>query len=167
MTTVEPGDGDAVVGAGRVQAWVVGPGLGTDDAAAAVVRAVLAQDVPVLVDADALTVCAQHPQWLRDRTAPTLLTPHDGEFARFGSEVGPNRVGAAERLAADLGVTVLLKGDATVIAEPGRVTHVNATAPRCWRPRAAVTCCPAGWGRCSRRASTRSSPGLSERTCTV
>ncbi len=127
VTTVEPGDGAAVVGAGRVQAWVVGPGLGTDDAAARVVQAVLAQDVPVLVDADALTVCAQHPQWLRDRTAPTLLTPHDGEYARFGAEVGPDRIGAAERLAADLGVTVLLKGDATVIAEQGRVTHVNAT----------------------------------------
>lgn len=119
--------GEQVLRAGRVQAWVLGPGLGTGDEAAAGVRAVLSQDVPVLVDADALTVCAAHPQWLRDRTAPTLLTPHDGEFNRFGRPVGPDRVGAAQALADDLGVTVLLKGDATVIAAPGTVPWINTT----------------------------------------
>ncbi|MCA1710921.1 MAG: NAD(P)H-hydrate dehydratase [Actinobacteria bacterium] len=112
--------------AGQVQAWVVGPGLGTDAAAAAVVEAVLAQDVPVLVDADALTVCAQHQDWLKSRSAPTLLTPHDREFGRFGSDVGSDRVGAARRLAAELGVTVLLKGDATVVTD-GRAVYVNDT----------------------------------------
>ena len=127
VTAVAPGDGATVVAAGRVQAWVVGPGLGTDGAAAAVVQAVLAEDVPVLVDADALTVCAQHPEWLRGRTAPTLLTPHDREYARFGREVGPDRIGAAQRLAEDLGVTVLLKGTATVVTD-GRRTYVNDTA---------------------------------------
>jgi hydroxyethylthiazole kinase-like uncharacterized protein yjeF len=118
---------DDVVAAGRVQAWVVGPGLGTDDRAAAVVEAVLGEDVPVLVDADALTVCAQHPEWLRRRSAPTLLTPHDREFARFGTEVGDDRVVAARALAAGLGVTVLLKGDATVVADPDGRVRVNAT----------------------------------------
>ena len=86
-------EGDDVVDAGRVQAWVVGPGLGTDERAARTVEAVLGTDVPVLVDADALTVCAQHPEWLRRRLAPTLLTPHDREFERFGSEVTADRVG--------------------------------------------------------------------------
>ena len=126
VTTVDPGDGDAVLAAGRVQAWVVGPGLGTDDAAAAVVRAVLSLDVPVLVDADALTLCAQHPEWLRERSAPTLLTPHDREFERFGTEIGADRIGAVRRLADDLGVTVLLKGDATIVSDGGRVL-VNDT----------------------------------------
>jgi hydroxyethylthiazole kinase-like uncharacterized protein yjeF len=123
VTTVAPGDGTAVLDAGRVQAWVVGPGLGTGDEAAAVVRAVLSADVPVLVDADALTICGQHPEWLRERTAPTLLTPHDREFERFGTEVGEDRVGAVRRLAQDLGVTVLLKGDATIVSDG---THVLA-----------------------------------------
>ncbi len=118
--------GAQVVDAGRVQAWAVGPGLGTDDVAAATVEAVLASDVPVLVDADALTVCAQHPQWLR-RAAPTLLTPHDREYERFGHEVGGDRVGAARRLAVELGVHVLLKGDATVIAGPDGPARVNRT----------------------------------------
>ena len=120
-------EGADVVDAGRVQAWVVGPGLGTDERAAATVEAVLAQDVPVLVDADALTVAAQHQDWLRDRRAPTLLTPHDREFARFGAEVGADRLGAARRLSADLGVTVLLKGDATVVAGRDGPVRVNTT----------------------------------------
>ena len=119
--------GADVVAAGRVQAWVVGPGLGTDDLSAATVEAVLGEQVPVLVDADALTVCAQHPEWLRRRTGPTLLTPHDREFARFGVELGPDRIGAARRLAAELGVTVLLKGDATVVADGEGPVRVNAT----------------------------------------
>jgi hydroxyethylthiazole kinase-like uncharacterized protein yjeF len=126
VTTVAAGDGAAVVKAGRVQSWVVGPGLGTDRDAAAVVEAVLATDVPVLVDADALTLCAEHPEWLRDRAAPTLLTPHDREFERFGEPVGEDRVGAVRRLAERLGVTVLLKGDATIVSD-GRRTFVNDT----------------------------------------
>jgi hydroxyethylthiazole kinase-like uncharacterized protein yjeF len=119
--------GAAVAAAGRVQAWVVGPGLGTDDRAAAIAEAVLGEEVPVLVDADALTLCAQHPQWLRTRTAPTLLTPHDREFARFGRPVGEDRTAAARDLAADLGATVLLKGDATVVADPDGRVRVNPT----------------------------------------
>ena len=126
-TVVTEARGAGVVDAGRVQAWVVGPGLGTDDVAAQTVEAVLASDVPVLVDADALTVCAQHPDWLRRRDAPTLLTPHDREFERFGAAVGPDRVGAARRLAAGLGVHVLLKGDATVVAGPAGPVRVNRT----------------------------------------
>lgn len=126
VTTVSPGDGDGVVDAGRVQAWVVGPGMGTDADATAVLRAVLSTDVPVLVDADALTVCAQHPDWLQGRSAPTLLTPHDREFARFGTPPGGDRVGAVRRLATELGVTVLLKGDATIVSDGTRVL-VNST----------------------------------------
>ncbi|MDP3713493.1 MAG: NAD(P)H-hydrate dehydratase [Mycobacteriales bacterium] len=123
---VTEAEGTAVVDAGRVQAWVVGPGLGTGATAAEAVEAVLASGVPVLVDADALTVLAQHPQWVRDRSAPTVLTPHDREAARFGREVGPDRLAAARALAEDLGCTVLLKGAATVVTGPGG-TWVNAT----------------------------------------
>ncbi|WNV74913.1 NAD(P)H-hydrate dehydratase [Geodermatophilus sp. DSM 44513] len=113
--------------AGRVQAWVVGPGAGTDDAARAVLAEVLATDLPVLLDADALTLAAREPDLLRGRAAPTVLTPHDREYARFGREVGEDRVGAARRLAADLGAVVLLKGDATVVAAPDGTTYVNGT----------------------------------------
>jgi hydroxyethylthiazole kinase-like uncharacterized protein yjeF len=113
--------------AGRVQAWVVGPGMGTDDAARAALAEVLATDLPVLVDADALTLAAAEPALVRARSAPTVLTPHDREFARFGFEVGTDRMGAARRLAADLGCVVLLKGDATVVADADGRVFVNAT----------------------------------------
>jgi hydroxyethylthiazole kinase-like uncharacterized protein yjeF len=113
--------------AGRVQAWVVGPGMGTDDAARSVLAEVLATELPVVVDADALTMLARDPAPVRDRTAPTVLTPHDREFARFGFDVGPDRIAAARRLAAELGVVVLLKGDATVVAGADGTAFVNAT----------------------------------------
>jgi hydroxyethylthiazole kinase-like uncharacterized protein yjeF len=121
VTSGRPGD------AGRVQAWVVGPGMGTDDDARSVLAEVLATDLPVLVDADALTMAAQQPELVRGRGAPTVLTPHDREFARFGYEVGPDRIGAARRLAADLGAVVLLKGEATVVAAPDGTAFVNGT----------------------------------------
>ncbi len=113
--------------AGRVQAWVVGPGIGTDDAAMTELTFALNSDLPVIVDADALTMLARHPHLVSDRTAATVLTPHAGEYERFGlGAVGADRVGAARRLAAELGATVLLKGNVTVIAEPpGGRTYLN------------------------------------------
>ncbi|GAB19703.1 hypothetical protein GOEFS_094_00020 [Gordonia effusa NBRC 100432] len=105
--------------AGRVQAWVVGPGLGTDHDARDRLRTVLATDVPVLIDADGLTLVAQSPDLLSSRTAPTLLTPHAGEFERLaGHPVGDDRARAVRELAQRLGVTVLLKGRTTLIAGP-------------------------------------------------
>ncbi|HEX2074093.1 MAG TPA: NAD(P)H-hydrate dehydratase [Geodermatophilus sp.] len=121
VTEGRPGD------AGRVQAWVAGPGMGIDAAAADVLAEVLATDLPVVLDADALTLAARRPVLVRDRAAPTVLTPHDREFARFGSEVGSDRIGAARRLAADLGAVVLLKGDATVVAAADGTAFVNGT----------------------------------------
>lgn len=113
--------------AGRVQAWVVGPGLGTDETAAAALVFALESDVPVLVDADGLTILAAHQELVAGRSAPTVLTPHAGEFARLaGSPPGADRVGATRRLADQLGVTVLLKGNVTVIAEPGGAVYLNA-----------------------------------------
>jgi hydroxyethylthiazole kinase-like uncharacterized protein yjeF len=112
--------------AGRVQAWVVGPGLGTDDTGAAALWFALETDLPVIVDADGLTILAAHPDLVVNRTAPTVLTPHAGEFERLaGSPPGADRVSATRKLADRLGVTVLLKGNVTVIAEPGGPVYLN------------------------------------------
>src|SRR6185437_13924999 len=96
--------GEDVPAAGRVQAWVAGPGMGTDDQARERLAAVLATDLPVLVDAD----------------GPTLLTPHAGELGRLlrvdPADVEERRLEHAKRAAAELGATVLLKGSTTVIA---------------------------------------------------
>ncbi|XTP36096.1 NAD(P)H-hydrate dehydratase [Mycobacterium sp. TJFP1] len=113
--------------AGRVQAWAVGPGLGTDETAAAALVFALETDLPVIVDADGLTILSAHPELVADRTAPTVLTPHAGEFARLaGAPPGDDRVAATRRLADRLGVTVLLKGNVTVVAEAGGPVRLNA-----------------------------------------
>jgi ADP-dependent NAD(P)H-hydrate dehydratase / NAD(P)H-hydrate epimerase len=119
--------------AGRVQAWSCGSGFGTDDRALTEVRAVLAAPVPVLLDADALTLIsdgrtAQTADLLRARSAPLVVTPHDREFARLaGHDVGTDRVEAALALAAKMRATVLLKGDRTVVASPDGTAWVNST----------------------------------------
>lgn len=124
-------------GAGRVQAWVVGPGGG--EGAEQSLREALAADVPVLVDADGLTELARlGPAALAGRTAPTLLTPHTGEAARLlaGADGGPPpdagslaaaRLRTARRLAAAYRATVLLKGSTTVVAEPTGRARANPT----------------------------------------
>ncbi len=127
-TVLAPGEGvDAV---GRVQAWVLGPGIGTGDEAHALARSVLGCDVPVLVDADALTLLARDRSLAR-RAAPTLLTPHAGELARLldvpRHSIEARRAEHARRAADELGATVLLKGSTTVIAEAGRPIRVNGT----------------------------------------
>jgi hydroxyethylthiazole kinase-like uncharacterized protein yjeF len=120
-------------GAGRVQAWLAGPGLGTGSDADRRLDTVLAADVPVLLDADALTLLARRGSL--DRTAPTLLTPHAGEAARLlghedRADVEAHRLAAVTELAKRYRATVLLKGTTTLVApaDPGeRPVMVNPT----------------------------------------
>ena len=113
----------------KCRAVVVGPGLGTGDAVVAEIRAVLAAvPVPLVIDADALTAlgdAASARTLLDERGAPSILTPHDGEYARIaGSPPGGDRLDAARRLAASTGAVVLLKGPLTAVAAPGGVVSV-------------------------------------------
>ena len=123
---------DALQTAGRVQAWTAGPGMGTGQGARAMLAAVLATSLPALVDADALTVLAAHPDLL-PREGPTVITPHAGELARLLAadrvDIEARRLHYATAAAAELGVTVLLKGSTTVIARPesGQPVLVNPT----------------------------------------
>jgi ADP-dependent NAD(P)H-hydrate dehydratase / NAD(P)H-hydrate epimerase len=123
VVTVHPDEAgwDLPGSVGRVQAWVAGPGMGTDEIAAARLTAILRTDLPVLVDADGLTILSQH-QDLLPRQGPTLITPHAGELGRLlgtdPARVAARRLEHARRAAGQLGVTVLLKGSTTVIASP-------------------------------------------------
>jgi hydroxyethylthiazole kinase-like uncharacterized protein yjeF len=125
--------GEDVRAAGRVQAWIVGPGMGTDDEALERLTAVLASDVPVLVDADGLTLLAAH-KGLLSRDAPTLLTPHAGELGRLlgadPADVENHRLEHVTKAAASLGATVLLKGSSTVIATPDGRSAARQGNPR-------------------------------------
>jgi ADP-dependent NAD(P)H-hydrate dehydratase / NAD(P)H-hydrate epimerase len=124
VVTAHPdeGDWDLLGSVGRVQAWVAGPGMGTGQDAVARLAAILGTDLPVLVDADGLTILSQ-VKGLLPRSAPTLITPHAGELSRLlgtdGASVEARRLEHARRAAGELGVTVLLKGSTTVIASPG------------------------------------------------
>jgi hydroxyethylthiazole kinase-like uncharacterized protein yjeF len=111
----------------KVQAWVVGPGIGTGGGARNLLADVLRTDVPVIADADALTLIGAEPQLLHGRSAPTVLTPHEREFARLGGDLGADRIAAASRVAVDLGVVLLLKGNTTVVASPDREVCLNPT----------------------------------------
>jgi len=110
----------------------LGPGIGTAEETVKCVRAVVeAIGRPLVLDADALNALVGHGQLLRRRAAPTLLTPHPGEAARWLDirpvELNADRVGAARRLAEATGSVVLLKGAASVVAGPGGFTCVNPT----------------------------------------
>jgi ADP-dependent NAD(P)H-hydrate dehydratase / NAD(P)H-hydrate epimerase len=102
----------------RFRALVLGPGIGRTPSTQEGVRRLLATaPVPVVVDGDALH--AVGPELLAARPGPTVLTPHDGEFAVItGSPPGEDRMAAARSLAARTGCVVLLKGPTTVIAAP-------------------------------------------------
>ncbi|MEV0478912.1 NAD(P)H-hydrate dehydratase, partial [Streptomyces prunicolor] len=113
--------------AGRVQAWVVGPGGGDD---ASTVADVVTADVPVLIDADGLRLV--DPGAVRGRRAPTLMTPHAGEAAALlgvpRGEVEGARLESVRELAGRYGATVLLKGSTTLVADSGGgAVRVNST----------------------------------------
>lgn len=115
----------SVTDAGRVQAWVVGPGIGTGQDGRDVLRQVLSAGVPVCADADATTLMTRYPEVLdaRDPGTPLVLTPHAGEFERLtGAAPGADRVAAVKAAARKFDAVVLLKGNTTLIAAPdGRV----------------------------------------------
>jgi len=107
----------------RIAALGVGPGLGRGDASAAAVRTLVAAPdrPPIVVDGDGLSALADEGP-VGD-APPVVLTPHDGELARLGADVGaPDRIAEVRALAARRGAVVLAKGSTTVVAAPdGRV----------------------------------------------
>ncbi|MFD9335960.1 NAD(P)H-hydrate dehydratase [Streptomyces sp. NPDC060028] len=118
---------ETLIGRGRVQAWVVGPGLG--EGRGDEVARCLADPVPVLVDADGLR--GLDAAGLRVRSAPTVLTPHAGEAAALlgvpRESVEAGRLAAVRGLAERYGATVLLKGSTTLVASGGGPVRVNPT----------------------------------------
>ena len=124
---VVPAERTAIAAAHRAQAWLVGCGFGTDDAATAALVDVLTKAEPVVIDADALTVLSMRAE-ARDALAQrssriTILTPHAGEAARLAAGYGlqldldGDRIGAAHALARVTNSIVLLKGPSTLISD--------------------------------------------------
>ena len=111
----------------KMDAVLVGPGIGKSEGSLSVVRTVLEKfEGPVVLDADGINVLSAHKYILRDRIAPTIITPHDGEFVRIGGVISSDRTESAATLAKELGCIVLLKGHHTVITD-GNVCYINQT----------------------------------------
>lgn len=111
-----------------VDAIGIGPGLGAGSEARTL-RIVREATVPVVVDADALTIVAHAGLQHLDRAkGPRLLTPHPGEMQRLlaGRKIR-DRAAVAQQFADEHPVTLLLKGARTVIAEKGRPLRYNTT----------------------------------------
>jgi ADP-dependent NAD(P)H-hydrate dehydratase / NAD(P)H-hydrate epimerase len=127
-TTIDPGAPELMLrhpddALGQdLDALVVGPGLGQSGRAEAILGAVLANDIPCVLDADALNLLADNKD-LRaacaKRRADTLLTPHPGEAARLLAakiaDIQNDRLAAAQRIARELNAHVVLKGNGSVL----------------------------------------------------
>ncbi|MGE5372116.1 MAG: NAD(P)H-hydrate dehydratase [Solirubrobacterales bacterium] len=116
----------------RVSVCAIGPGMSRYPEAHAVIRNVLEYSkIPVVIDADGLNALSEDVSILKNRQIPIVLTPHPGEMARLlGStieKIQSDRVETARRAAIEWGVTVLLKGSRTIVAEPNGETYLNLT----------------------------------------
>lgn len=113
---------------------VIGPGLGQSTQAIGLLEYWIAQDVPLLLDADALNLLATHAHLkaaLQSRKATSIITPHPGEAAKLlntaNTEVQKNRIQNAQHLAQTLNAICVLKGAGSVCAEPGGLWHINTS----------------------------------------
>lgn len=97
---------------------LIGCGLGISAGTEAIVRSVLEKATcPVVLDADGITLMAAHKDILRGRQYPTILTPHDGEFLRFGGILSQDRMASAVQFAREWNCILLLKGHRTCITD--------------------------------------------------
>ena len=130
---VEDGAEQVAEMAERAGCVVLGPGIGKGDDPQAFARAVARSvEVPLLIDADGLNAHAGALESLRDRKAPTVLTPHEAELGRLleveSSEVAERRLDHARAAAERSGAIVVLKGDDTIVARPGGPVAINPGA---------------------------------------
>lgn len=122
----------------EADALVLGPGLGRGEAEAQIVVRLVARDEqPIILDADALSVLSEVPQFAPDLKAPIVMTPHPGEYRRLARPldisldpaVPAERVAAAADMARRLGVIVVLKGPGTVVSNGlGAAVNDSGTA---------------------------------------
>ena len=111
-------------------AALIGPGLGQSEQAERLVLDLLRDlPCPVILDADGLNILARHMDVLKQRTAPTILTPHDGEFSRLSGRVLPitDRLAAARNFATEYNCILVLKGHRTITAFQTGKCAVNTT----------------------------------------
>lgn len=108
-------------------AVLYGCGLGRSMGLDELTRQMLSLPQPLVLDADGINALAGHIDVLTRRKGITVLTPHEGEFARVGGELSHGRVDAAVEFAQTYGIYLVLKGPGTVVAAPDGRYAVNTT----------------------------------------
>ena len=108
-------------------AVLIGCGLGRGWQTDALVRNLLTIEKPMVLDADGLNALSGREELLQKRAAPTILTPHEGEFLRLGGDLSAGREAAAAAFSEKYGVYLVLKGHRTVVAAPDGRLAVNGT----------------------------------------
>jgi len=102
----------------EMHAVLIGPGLGRSRESCQMVQYILENfSGPVVLDADGINLMKQHKDVLRGRTGITVLTPHEGEFSRFGCARSGDRIADAMYAASDLHCIMVLKGHGTIITD--------------------------------------------------
>jgi ADP-dependent NAD(P)H-hydrate dehydratase / NAD(P)H-hydrate epimerase len=114
------------------KALVAGPGWGQETGWTTLLqRLIESYDRPLVLDADALNLLAQKPDWFLKRQASWVLTPHPGEMSRLTglsvSDINGNRLEITKNMAKEWNAVVVLKGKGTVIADPAGNTIINTT----------------------------------------
>ena len=117
---------------GATAVCAVGPGMSRYEDGNAIVRTVLEKaGIPVLIDADGLNALQADIGILKDRQVPVVITPHPGEMARLTNlsvgEIQHERIATSGYYAREWGVTIVLKGNNTIVAHPSGQVYVNMT----------------------------------------
>jgi hydroxyethylthiazole kinase-like uncharacterized protein yjeF len=136
---VAPYDGpaglSAVLSDPRITAVLIGPGAGQDPEVKDLVGSVLASEAVAVLDAEGITAFQAAPaelfHYIKSRPAPTVMTPHEGEFRKIFPELSsePSKLERARRAAEMSGAVIILKGADTVIAAPDGLSIINENAP--------------------------------------
>lgn len=130
-----PGGLAEYLGDPRITAVLIGPGAGISQETRDLVAAVLSSEATVVLDAEGLTSFADNPADLfaliKQRPAPTILTPHQGEFDHIFPELGnaESKLEQARRASEISGGVVVFKGPDTVIAAPDGLAAITESAP--------------------------------------